>query len=135
MPWTLPEEQKECCQWVRSTGELLYIDQHILKDNRKKGKNLARAWTDNKKSICYDNWIIDCLKINTTSGGVMKFIKNRVELTAGGKSLTEVKIQRWIFQRDLISPLLFVIVMVPLNHQIRKCTGLYKLHKLQKKIN
>ena len=40
----------------------------------------------------------------------------RVELTAGGKSLAETKIQRGIFQGDALSPLLFIIALVPLNH-------------------
>ena len=57
----------------------------------------------------------------------------RVELTAGGKSLAEVKIQRGIFQEDALSPLLFVKAMMPLN--LRKCTVGYKLSKSQEKIN
>ena len=61
------------------------------------------------------------------SGKVIKFIKKtmenwRVKLTAGGKSLAKVKIQRGIFQGDVLSPLLFLIVMMPLNHILRKCT-------------
>ena len=56
-------------------------------------------------------------------------------MTTGGKSLAEVKIQRGIFQGDALSPLLFVIVMIPLNHIIRKCTAGYKLSKSQEKIN
>ena len=39
----------------------------------------------------------------------------RVELTAGGKSLAVVKIQRGIFLRDALSPLLFVIAKIPLD--------------------
>ena len=58
-----------------------------------------------------------------------------VELTAGGQSLAEVKIQRGIFQKDALSPLLFVISMMPLNHILRKCTAGYKLSKSQEKIN
>ena len=51
------------------------------------------------------------------------------------KSLTEVKIQRGIFLSDALSPLIFVISMILLNHILRKCTGGYKLTKSQEKIN
>ena len=83
--------------------------------------------------------IIDCLKMYKISNEVIKFIKNtmenwRVELTARGKRLTKMKIQRGIFQRDALSPLLFVIAM-PINHILRKCTGEYKLTKYPKQIN
>ena len=54
----------------------------------------------------------------------------RVELTAGGKSLAEVKIQRGIFQGDVLLLLLFVVMMMPLNHLLKKCAGGYKLTKL-----
>ena len=59
----------------------------------------------------------------------------KVELTAGGRSLAEGKIQRDIFQGDALSSLLFIIAMMPLNHVIRKCTDGYKLSKSQEKIN
>ena len=59
----------------------------------------------------------------------------RVELTARGRSLVEEKIQRDIFQGDALSPLLFIIVMMPLNHILRKCTAGYKLFRSQEKIN
>ena len=54
----------------------------------------------------------------------MKFIENTMEnwtvaLTAGDKSLAEVKIKKGIFQGDALSPLLFVIVMMLLNHIFR----------------
>ena len=55
--------------------------------------------------------------------------------TAGGKSLAEEKIQRGIFKGNALSPLLFAITMMPLNHIVRKCTAGYKLTKLQEKIN
>ena len=59
----------------------------------------------------------------------------RVELTAGGRSLTETKIQRGIFQGDTPSPLLFIIAMMPPNLILRKCTAGYKLGISQEKIN
>ena len=62
------------------------------------------------------------------SDKIIKFIteamKNwKVGLTAGGKALAEVKIQRGNFRGYLFSPLLFVIVMIPCNHILRKYTG------------
>ena len=53
----------------------------------------------------------------------------RVELTAGGRTLAEAKIQRCIFQGYALLPLLFIIAMMPLNHILRKCSAGYKLSK------
>ena len=67
------------------------------------------------------SWKLHRLKMNKISHEVINFIEKaietwRVEPTAGGRSLAETKIQREIFQRDLLSPLLFIIAMMPLNH-------------------
>ena len=59
----------------------------------------------------------------------------RVELTVGGRSIAETKIQRGIFQGDALSPLLFIIAMMPLNHILRKCAAGYKISRSQEKIN
>ena len=74
------------------------------------------------------SWIINCLKMYKISHEVIIFIEKtmnnrRVELTAGGKSWAETKIQRGIFQGDALSPLLFMIAMIPLDHILRKCTA------------
>ena len=74
------------------------------------------------------------------SDEVINFIEKtmktwRVELTAGEKSLAEAKIQCGIFQGDAQSPLLFIIVMMPLNHILRKWTAGYKLRKSHEKID
>ena len=75
------------------------------------------------------------------SDEVIKFIEKtmeswRVELTEGGRGLTESKIQRGIFQGDALSPLLLIISMMPLNHMLRKCTDGYKpnVHELHQTI-
>ena len=108
---------------------------------RPDGKNLAMAWIDYKRA--YDmvphSWIINILKMNKISREVINFIdktiKNwRVELTARGRNYAEAKIQRGIFQRDFLPPLLFVIVMMPFNHILRKCTAGCKLCRSQEKI-
>ena len=84
--------------------------------------------------------IIHCLRMYKISHEVITFIEKtmqtwRVELTAGGRSLAETKIQRVIFQGDALSPLLFIIAMTPLNHILRKCTAGYKLSWSPEKIN
>ena len=56
----------------------------------------------------------------------------KVELTAGGESLAEIKIQRGVFQGYSLSPLVFVMAMRSLNHILRKCTGGYKSTNSQK---
>ena len=57
----------------------------------------------------------------------------RVELTAGERSSAVAKIQRSRFQGDAQSPLLFIIVMMPLNDLLRKCTAGYKFSRSQEK--
>ena len=73
------------------------------------------------------------------SDEVINFIEKtmktwKVEWTEGGKSLAETKIQRGIVQGDALSPLLFLVAMMPLNHVLKKYTPGYKLTKSQEKI-
>ena len=95
-----PEEQKGCHKGSKSTAELLYINQHILNEGKTRWKNLAIVWIDDKKA--YDmvpqSWLLKCLKMYKISDEVINFINKtmkiwRVELTAGGRSLAETKIQ------------------------------------------
>ena len=86
------------------------------------------------------SWIINSLKMYKISDEVINFIDKtmktwRVELTAEGRKLAEAKIRRSIFQGDALSPLLFIITMMPLNHILRKCTAGYKLSRSQGKVN
>ena len=137
-----PDEQKGCCKGSRGTAELLYIDKHILDESKTRWKNLAMAWIDYKKAydMVLHSWIINSLQMYKISDEIINFIYKtmktwRVELTAGGRKLAETKIQRGIFQGDALSPLLFIIAMMPLNHILKKCTAGYKLGRSQKKVN
>ena len=83
-----------------------------------------------QKGVWYDpvSWIINCLKTYRISYDVINFIETnmktwRVELTAGGKSSAETKIQSGILHGDAQSPLLFVIAIMPLNYILTKCSG------------
>ena len=57
-----------------------------------------------------------------------------MKLTAVIKALAEMKIQNYIFQSDVLSPLQFDIAMTSLSHMIRKCTQGYKFTKSQENI-
>ena len=100
------------------------------------------AWIDYKKvyDIVSQSWILHCLKMYKISHKVINFIEQtmkawRVELTSGGRSIAETKIQRGIFLGDALSPLVFIIAVMPLNHILRKCPAGYKLSRSQEKIN
>ena len=57
-----------------------------------------------------------------------------MELTAGEKkTLAKMRIQRGIFLGNALSLSQFVITMIPLNYIIRKCDGVYKFTKGEKK--
>ena len=53
----------------------------------------------------------------------------KTQLTACGKDLGEASIRRGIFQGDSLSPLLFVIAMLPLNSVLNKSASGYQLSK------
>ena len=125
-----PEEKKGCQKRSRGTEDILYIEQHVFNESKARRKNLAMAWIDYKKAydMVLQSWILYCLKMYKIPDQVVQFIEKtmktwRVELITGGKSLAEVKIQRGIFQGDVLSSLLFVIAMMPLNHILRKWTA------------
>ena len=123
-----PEEQKGYRKGPKTTGELFYIDQHILNVSTTWQKIPSYGLDWQQKGIWYgptklDNKLSRNVQI---SEEVINFIEKTmktwwVELTAGGKSLTETKIQRGIFQGDALSQLLSIFGMMPFNHILRKC--------------
>ena len=73
-------------------------------------KNVATASIDFKKAydLWLQLWIRVCLKMYMISNRVVNFIMKakeiwKVELTTGGKTLAEMKIQGGIFHRDPLS--------------------------------
>ena len=84
------------------------------------------AWIDCKKAydMVSQSWILHCFKMYKIPQ-VVQFIEKtmqtwEVELTVGGQSLAKINIQKGIFQGNALSPILFVITMMPLNHILRK---------------
>ena len=117
------EEQKGCHNGTRGVDDLLYIDQHILKESKVRQKNVVMVldWLQ-KALLCGLANLDSRLSQNVEDIPQSHKIHHRshekwkVELTAGGKTLAEVKIQSGIFQ-DVLSPFpLFVIAMMSLRY-------------------
>ena len=139
VPWGIEKMQQK----IQKNSRVTLHDQHILNKSKTRRKNQAMAWIYYKKvyDMVLQSWLTNCLSQNVQNirWSHKLYWENhenlKVELTARGRSLAEAKIQRGIFQGDALSPLLFIIAMMPLNHILRKCTAGYKLSRSQEKIN
>ena len=135
----IPWEQKGCGKGSRGTKDQLIIDKSIMKDCKNRRTNLVMGWIDYKKA--YDmvphSWITSVLELLKISGNTRKFIKGSMErwntiLENNGQQLGKVHIRRGIFQGDSLSPLLFVMTMIPLTHVLRKVRPAYSTRKKNK---
>ena len=105
-------------------------------------RNLSMAWIDYNRACdtVPHSWIIDCLetvgineKIRRLSAESMK--SWRVELISGEENLGEVNTRRGIFQGDSLSPLLFVVCLLPLTHILRGAAPGYHFASNGQKVN
>ena len=118
----LPEEQKGCRKHSRGTKDQLLIDKAIMAEAKRKKRFLGMAWVDYKKA--YDmvphSWLLEAIEMVGVAGNVSGLLRRsmanwKTELRANDEVLGEVDIKRGIFQGDSLSPLLFVIIMIPLS--------------------
>ena len=118
----LPEEQKGRRKGSRGTNDLLYSDRAVIKEVKSRNENLAIAWIDYKKA--YDmvphSWIIECLDLFGVAENIKTLLVNSMEkwkvmLCLGSSELGEVEIKCGIFQGDSLSPLVLVLVLIPLS--------------------
>ena len=54
---------------------------------------------------------------------------------SGNSDLSEVEIKRGIFQRDSLSPLVFILALIPLSLILRKAKAAYEFSESNGKIN
>ena len=59
----------------------------------------------------------------------------RVQLTSDGETLAEVNVRRGVFQGDNLSPILFVIALIPLSIILNKSKEGYLLGAQRGKLN
>jgi hypothetical protein len=132
----LPVEQKGCRKQSQGTKDHLAIDKTILKNCKRRKTNLCMAWIDFKKA--YDmvphSWIIEVLNIFNIAENVKQLLTQsmqswRTTLVSNNQTLGKVEINRGIFQGDSLSPLLFVMALIPLTLVLRSADMGYKLEK------
>ena len=137
-----PEEQKGCRKGSRGSNDLLYIDREVIREVTSRNKNLAMAWIDYKKA--YDmvphSWIIECLDLFRVAENIKSLLLNSMKkwkeiLCSENSELGEVEIKRGIFQGDSLSPLVFVLALIPLSLILRRAKAAYEFSESKEKIN
>ena len=113
-----------------------------MKDAKQGRKNLSMGWIDYKKA--YDmvphSWLLEVVDLMGVAGNVASLLASsmmgwKTQLIGGGDVLGTVDIKRGIFQGDSLSPLLFVMVMIPLSQRLNAMNEGYKLVNEGRSIN
>ena len=131
----LQNEQKGCHRRSRRTKDLLLTEKIIFRNCRKAKRNLAIRFIDYRKA--YDmvphSWLKETLKMVGVADNICRLLGQSIRnwkkaLTSNRDTLGEVSIQRGIFQGDL-SPLLFIIILIPLRMTLNSTDYGYLLLK------
>ena len=100
------------------------------------------AWIDYKKT--YDMVPHSCIMESLDLFGVAEHIKSlllnsmekcKVMLCSGNPELGEVEIKQSIFQGDSLSPLVFLLALIPLSLILRMARAAYEFSESKEKIN
>ena len=138
----MPIEQKGCRKASRGTKDQLLIDKMVLRNCKRRHVNLYTTWIDYKKA--YDSvphsWILKCLDLVKINGTIIQFLKKsmgvwKTQLTINNEVIGDCNIRRGIFQGDSLSPLLFIIAMLPLSKILNNTKKGFKLSQDSGKMN
>ena len=99
----------------------------VMMDSERRKANLSMAWIDYKKAfnMIPHSWLIKCLEMYGAKETTIRFLKNtmlnwKTILTSSGTRLAVVNIIRGILQGDSLSPLLFIIAMIPMTRVLER---------------
>ena len=118
----IPWQQKGNKRKSRGTKDQLLIDKLIVTLAKKRRRNLRMVWIDYQKA--YDSvphsWILKCLKIFRIADNIVSFLEKSMTLWQTVVLLNQdiigiISIKCGIFQGDPLSPLLFIICLIPLS--------------------
>ena len=138
----LPTQQKGCKKNSRGCKEQLMIDKLILKNCKRRKQTLNMCFIDYKKA--YDkvphSWILESMRMCGIAPNIISLFQtslsqSRVSLFHGKDSLGTVLIKRGIFQGDSVSPLQFIIGLIPLSMILERSSAGYSLSPGGPKIN
>ena len=114
----------------------------VMMNSKRIKINLSMVWIDNKKAfnMMPHSWLIECLEIYGTEKNTIRLLKNTMSnlktfLTSSGTMLAEVNIRRGIFQGDSLSPLPFIVAMIPMIRVLERMEVGYQLKKGGSRIN
>ena len=138
----LAYEQSGCRKGSRGTKDQLLIDKVIRKNCRRRLTNLSMAWIDYTKAyhMVPHSWILKCLEMFGGAKNMITVISNsmvnwKTVSTSEGTDLGRVEIRGGIFQGDSLSPLLFVLIMLPLTLVLRRMRAGYRFGNEMKPVN
>ena len=86
------------------------------------------------------SWIIECLDLFGVVENIKSLLVNSMEkwkvmLCSGNSGLGEVEIKQGTFQGDSLSPLVFILALIPLSLILRKTKAAYEFSESKEKIN
>ena len=129
-----PEEQKGCKRNSRGCKEQLLIDKLILRQAKRLQRSVHMSFIDYKKA--YDSvphsWILDSMSLCKIHPSIISFFRTSfsqcsVNLTLNGRDLGKVPIKRGLFQGDSVSPIHFIIALIPLSYLLSRSDAGYNV--------
>ena len=111
----LPWKQKGRTKEGKGTKEQLVIDKVTMKDSKAHLINLTMGWIDYRKAygMVHHTWIHECLEMHKVNEKIRHMMRNSIKTW---RTVLEC------VQDDSLSPLLFVMAMIPLTSILRRIT-------------